>query len=130
VGNLRRIVARLRERWPRVAIAIRADEGFAKPTRFDWCEAEGITSTIGLVTNSRLRALAADAQEASDHAAGGKVRLVGKAAYQAKSWPTPRRVVITAEVLPPGPNFRFVVTNRTWAPEPLWHLLAVQHGRP
>ena len=36
--------------------------------------------------------------------------------YQAGSWDHPRRVVYKAEVLPKGPNTRFVVTTRTDAP--------------
>lgn len=75
---LRRIVAQLRTQWPGVAITIRADAGFAKPTLFAWCEAEEIAYMIGLVTNARLLALAAPladaAQAASNHAEGAKVR--------------------------------------------------------
>jgi hypothetical protein len=121
---LQRLVARLRQQWPGVAITIRADAGFAKPALFAWCEAEGIAYTIGLVTNPRLLTLAAPlaetAQTISDHAGGTKVRLVGEAPYQAGSWPMPRRVVIKAEILAPGPNTRFVVTNRTEPPETLY----------
>lgn len=124
VAILQRIVARLRAQWPDVAIAIRADAGFAKPALFAWCEAEDIAYTIGLVTNSRLLALAAPlaaaAQTTSTQAGGAKVRLVDEAAYQAGSWEHPRRVVIKAEMLAPGPNIRFVVTNRTDSPETLY----------
>lgn len=124
VTILQRIVARLREQWPGVAITIRADAGFAKPALFAWCEAAEITYTIGLVTNPRLLALAAplaeDAQMASDHAGGRKVRLVEETLYQAGSWESPRRVIIKAEILAPGPNIRFVVTNRTEEPEALY----------
>lgn len=124
VPILQRIVARLRDCWPGVAITIRADAGFAKPALFAWCETEDITYTIGLVTNARLLALAApvaeDAQLASDQAGGTKVRLVDETVYQAGSWVHPRRVVIKAEILPPGPNIRFVVTNRTEDPERLY----------
>jgi hypothetical protein len=121
---LRRIVARLRQQWPGVAITIRADAGFAKPEIYAWCEAEGIAYTIGLVTNPRLLTLAAplaaEAQTASDQTGGEKVRLLGEVPYQAGSWPMPRRVVIKAEILAPGPNIRFVVTNRTETPETLY----------
>ena len=48
-----------------------------------------------------------------------RVRLVGEASYQAGSWPVARRVIIKAEVLAPGPNIRFVVTNRPETPERL-----------
>jgi hypothetical protein len=121
---LRRIVTRLRERWPGVAITIRADAGFAKPEIYTWCEAENIAYTIGLVTNSRLLALAAPlaeaAQAASTQAGGTKVRLVDETIYQADSWDASRRVIIKAEILAPGPNIRFVVTNRTDPPEALY----------
>ena len=121
---LRRIVARLRQHWPGVAITIRADAGFAKPALFAWCEAEAMTYTIGLVTNSRLLALAVPlaeaAQAASTQAGGAKVRLVGETPYQAGSWPMLRRVVIKAEVLAPGPNIRFVVTTSAQAPETVY----------
>jgi hypothetical protein len=121
---LRRIVDRLRERWPGVAITIRADAGFAKPALFAWCEAQQIAYTIGLVTNSRVLALAAPlaeaAQAASTHAGGTKVRLVDETRYQAGSWEAPRRVIIKAEMLALGPNIRFVVTNRTEDPKTLY----------
>jgi len=121
---LQRIVRRLREQWPGVAITIRADAGFAKPALFAWCEVEGIAYTIGLVTNPRLLALAAPlaevAQIASAQVGGAKVRLVGETPYQAGSWPMPRRVIIKAEVLAPGPNIRFVVTTSAQDPETVY----------
>jgi len=121
---LRRILARLREQWPQVTITIRADAGFAKPEIYAWCEAEDIAYTIGLVTNSRLLALAAPladaAQAASDHAGGVNVRLLGEILHQAGSWPVLRRVVIKAEILAAGPNIRFVVTTSPDSPEALY----------
>src|SRR3954451_18477645 len=51
---LKRIVRTLRARWPHITIELRADAGFAKPEIYAYCEAEGITYTIGLVTNPRL----------------------------------------------------------------------------
>jgi hypothetical protein len=124
VAILQRIVDRLRQQWPGVALTIRADAGFARPALFAWCETEDITYTIGLVTNSRLLALAAplaaEAQAASAQIGGAKVRLIDETRYQAGSWAHPRRVVIKAEILAPGPNIRFVVTNRTEEPEALY----------
>ena len=49
-------------------------------------------------------------QSAADD--GAKLRLLGESTCQAGSWPRPRRVVMKAEVLPKGPNTRFVVTTR------------------
>lgn len=117
---LKRIVARVRGRWPGVTLELRADSGFAIPALYAWCEAEQITYTIGLATNTRLeRAVAVLQAEAERQAAaqnGAKVRLLGETQYQADSWPHARRVVMKAEVLAKGANTRFVVTNRTEAP--------------
>ncbi|HEV2107648.1 MAG TPA: IS1380 family transposase [Thermomicrobiales bacterium] len=117
VAILQRIVAALRGRWPGVVIEVRADSGFAVPALYEYCEAEDIAYTIGLVPNARLEALAAPlltvACRQRDESGAEKVRLIGEASYQAGSWPEPRRVIIKAEALPKGPNTRFVVTTRT-----------------
>ena len=115
VAILRRIVRTNRSRWRDVPIAVRADAGFAIPALYDFCEAEGITYTIGLVPNARLERVAASLlNEALAQAAatGEKVRLLGESLVQAGSWDHLRRVVYKAEALATGPNTRFVVTNR------------------
>jgi hypothetical protein len=121
---VKRLVARLRERWPEVTIELRADAGFAKPEIYAYCEQERIAYTIGLGANARLTALAAPlaaaAAAASTHADGAKIRLLDETPYQAESWPHARRVVIKAEVLAKGTNTRFVVTTRMDAPEALY----------
>ena len=112
---LRRLVRRLRQAWPEVAIELRADSGFAIPRLYAWCEANAVTDTIGLVPNPALERLAAPllaaAQTQSAAADGAKVRRAGEGRYQAGTWPHPRRVVYKAEVLEKGPNTRFVVTT-------------------
>ena len=50
----KRLVSRLRKRWPTTQIEIRADAGFALPSIYEYCEAQGIYYTIGLVPNPRL----------------------------------------------------------------------------
>jgi hypothetical protein len=120
VAVLKRVVAALRARWPGVAIELRADSGFASPALYEYCEAERIAYTIGLVPNARLDALVApllaEAQRQSAAAGGAKVRLLGEAPYRAGSWPHDRRVVMKAEALEKGPNTRFVVTTRADPP--------------
>jgi DDE family transposase len=123
VSVLRHLVAALRRWWPGVTIEVRGDSGFGVPAVYRFCERAGIAYTLGLATNPRLRALAAPllAQAQAQHRASGqKVRLAGEASYQAESWPHPRRVVFKAEVLPKGPNTRFVVTSRADAPLALY----------
>lgn len=117
---LRRLVRRLRQVWPAIPIEVRADSGCVVPRLTAWCEAHDVAFTVGLIPNPRLEALAApllaEAQAQSAAQGGAKVRLAGEAAYQAGSWPHPRRVVFKAEVLIKGPNTRFVVTSRADPP--------------
>jgi hypothetical protein len=78
----------LQRTWPEVEIEIRADAGFAVPAVYDYCEAEGIGYTVALITNARLRGLAApllkealERYEKDRH----KVRLVSEGRYRAES---------------------------------------------
>lgn len=115
VSILKRLIPALQQRWPGVAIELRADSGFAIPALYDSCEANAISYTIGLAPNGRLDALAApllDRALAEATETDAKVRLIGETAYQAGSWEQERRVVYKAEALAKGPNTRFVVTNR------------------
>jgi hypothetical protein len=127
VALLRRIVGSLRERWPEVAIELRADAGFAVPALYDYCEAQGITYTVGLVTNPRLQEMAEElldeAQERYE-TEGEKVKLFGKGLYQAGSWEHERRVIYKAEAMKQGTNTRFVVTTRSADPKELYEFYA------
>lgn len=123
ISVLRVLVRRLRARWPNLCIEIRADSGCAVPRLYRFCERRGLTFTIGLIPNNRLKALAAPllAQAQAQRAQSGeKVRLVGETVYQAGSWDQARRVVYKAETLDKGPNTRFVVTTRPDPPEALY----------
>jgi Transposase DDE domain group 1 len=133
VTVLTRLVRALRQRWPDVQIAVRADSGFAVPTLDDFGEREGLSSTLGLIPNPRLEALAApllaEAERQQTETGAAKVRLTGEARSQAERWAQSRRVIFKAEVLPKGPNTRFVVTNRTDAPLALYDW-SVERGEP
>jgi hypothetical protein len=75
VAILKRIVERLRQRWPEVAIEIRADAGFAVPALYDYCEREGISYTVALITNERLKEMAGQLlQEATQESTKGRLR--------------------------------------------------------
>lgn len=117
---LRRVLRQLRAAWPEVTVELRADSGFAVPRLSAWCEANAVGSTIGLIPNPALEALAAplltEAQAASTAQDGAQGRLAGETTDQAGTWPVARRVVDKAEVLTKGPNTRFVVTTHTDPP--------------
>lgn len=126
VAILKRIVGVLRSAWPGVGVELRADAGFAVPSVYDYCEAEGIDYTIALITNPRLEQMAAplleEAKGRYEHQEeqGRKVRLLSQGRYQARSWHRERRVVYKAEVMKEGTNTRFVVTNKPDEPEDLY----------
>jgi hypothetical protein len=124
VALLKRIVGGLRERWPEVGIEVRADAGFAVPAVYDYCEVEGITYTVGLISNPRLQEIAedllAEAKE-SYEAQGEKVRLFSEDLYAARSWEKRRKVVYKAEAMEKGTNTRFIVSTRTDEPEELYN---------
>jgi hypothetical protein len=119
VALLKRLIPVLQRRWPGVRISLRADSGFAVPALYDYCEERSVHYTIGLVPNSRLQALAApvqaEARRQQQESGAEKVRHIDEGEYQAESWFRARRVVLKAELLPKGPNLRFVVTNRSEA---------------
>lgn len=127
VAVLKRIVSRLRSEWPKVDIEIRADAGFAVPALYDYCEKEGVTYSVGLITNPPLEKLAEDllgeAHELHE-ASGRKQRLFCEGFYQAGSWEHSRRVVYKAEVMEQGTNTRFVVTTRTDQAKELYEFYA------
>lgn len=123
----------IRARWPDVPIELRADSGFAVPRLYTFCEREGITYTIAIGSNDRLKLLAADLlaeAEQEVRRSGEKVRLLGEGPYQAGTWERERRVVYKAEWLRKGPNTRFVVTNRTDDPSAVYGWYIQRGGGP
>jgi hypothetical protein len=52
--EVQRIVAQIRRRWPKVAITLHADSGFARDALMAWCEANRVDYVFGLARNARL----------------------------------------------------------------------------
>ena len=106
VAILKRLVGLLRSAWPEVELELRADAGFAVPAVYEYCEDEGISYTIALITNSRLEEMAASLLEEAKGRYEGerarKVRLLSQGRYRAGSWQIERRVVYKAEVMEEG----------------------------
>ena len=106
VAILKRLVGLLRSAWPEVELELRADAGFAVPAVYEYCEDEGISYTIALITNSRLEEMAASLLEEAKGRYEGerarKVRLLSQGRYRAGSWQIERRVLYKAEVMEEG----------------------------
>jgi hypothetical protein len=113
--QLKRIVAQIREAWPRLKIVIRADSGFCREPIMARCERSGVDYVLGLAQNPRLVAAIADElgqARQQFEATGQPARVFAELRYQAlESWSRERRVVAKAEHLARGANPRFVVTS-------------------
>jgi hypothetical protein len=131
VSVLKRIIKRLRKAYPRAAIILRADAGFAVPELYQFCERKRIHYTVGLITNDRLKDKAAELlAEAKEkfRETREKQRLFTALTYRADSWNRSRRVVAKAEYTDQGPNQRFVVTNIHLPPQRLYDEIYVLRG--
>jgi len=115
VEEVARIVARIRARWPRTRILLRADSGFARDDLMAWCEANGVDFVFGLQKNERLIAMI----EGELTQAEARSRRTGEPERRFKSfmwttrtsWSRSRRVVAKAEWTKGEANPRFLVTS-------------------
>jgi len=132
VAILKRLVPRLRARFPKAAIRVRMDGAFATPEVFDWLESKRLRYTINMAKNSVLKGLAAPLLEKMRQRAeqtGRTEKSYGETFYQAGKWKRPRRVVIKAEVVTlegrsRRDNPRFVITNLPWTPRNIYRFYA------
>jgi hypothetical protein len=130
MGVLRRIIRRLKQRFPHVQIVVRGDSAFAVPRVLRMLEElgrelGGLAYIFGLAQNAVLLRQGAPALAAARtrfRVTHLPVQYFEAFAYAAESWPQPRHVVIKAELSEQGENPRFVVTSLTeFAPALLYH---------
>jgi hypothetical protein len=128
---LKLLVQRLRQKWPRVQIIVRADSGFCRWRMLRWCEQRGVGYIVGLAKNSRINALAApllqEAEARFEHTAR-KQRLFAFVQYAARTWDQQRRVIVKAEHTALGSNPRYVLTNLPGKAQRLYDTLYVLRG--
>jgi hypothetical protein len=124
--EIARIIARIRARWPRVRILLRADSGFAREALMAWCEDNDVDFLFGLAKNSRLvgeiTAELAAAQEQSQRTEKPARRFKDFMWQTRQSWSRERRVVAKAEWTEGKANPRFVVTSLGRAEHETRHL--------
>ena len=117
VAEVKRVVERIRAKWPNTRILLRADADFARDPLMAWCEGNDADFLLGLGKNERL--LAEIAPELERVAA--KSARTGRAERRFKSfmwstrhtWGRERRVVAKVEWSNGEANPRFVVTSLT-----------------
>lgn len=116
--DLEHLVRRLRAAWPGVHLHVRGDAGYGMPWMYAVCERLSLDYTFGLAANAVLKrtsdALLQQA-EANFAATQEPQRLFDAFWYRARSWATPRWVIVKAEANAQGTNRRFIVSNRPGA---------------
>jgi len=118
LAAVREVVGKLREVFPGLVLALRADNGFACPELYDFCEDHDVEYFVNVGTYpTMVKQLEPQQQRARElfKALDEKVpvQVFGEFQYQAKTWRQPRRIVGKAAHTLIGPDERFLVTNST-----------------
>lgn len=135
VELLQMMVPRIRSRFPKTRIVLRADSGFCRETIMKYCEYNDVYYVLGLPKNNRLKKALGGLMYAAEREflqTGQRARRFADLKYRTKkSWSRTRRVVGKAEHLLKGSNPRFVVTNFTpfqWSARTLYENLYCGRG--
>ncbi len=129
LAALRHLVERLRAAFPGLELRVRADNGFACPELYDYCEDNGIEYFVNVGTHRKMvehteeiQQRAVDLFNAADQTA--PVQVFGEFEYQAKSWRQVRRIVAKAAETLIGPDQRLLVTNSHLVPVEVYGVYA------
>ena len=111
-----KVVARLRRRFARIRIILRADSGYCRDELMSWCEKANVYYVFGLQKNAvleaKLRGSLRKAKRLLDQQQNQSQRVYKDFRYRAQTWARHRRRVIgKAEWTTQGPNPRFVISN-------------------
>ena len=135
VELLQMMVPRIRNRFPKARIILRADSGFCREPIMKYCEDHRVYYVLGLAKNNRLKKALGKEMHAAQQEfrqTGQRARRFADLTYRTKkSWSRTRRVVGKAEYLLKGSNPRFVVTNFTplqWSATTLYEKLYCGRG--
>jgi hypothetical protein len=134
---LRRVVAALRQRFPKVTILVRGDGGFGVPEMIEACRALGVNFLFGKPQNARLHALSERHQLRAAvlySVTKREHREFGEFRYRAESWKQEERTIVKAEVTYGKLNPRFVVTDLAavdgWTPQAVYGLYCERGDAP
>ena len=135
LAEMERIVKQIRQSWPEVRIALRADSGFCRESLMNWCEANQVDYVFGFARNERLRRIIEPQMQqaaALHREAGQAARVFTEFTYQTNtSWSRPRRVIAKAEQIEGKENPRYVVTSlqvANWPARKLYEELYCARG--
>jgi uncharacterized protein YdhG (YjbR/CyaY superfamily) len=112
---LKRIIKKIRSRFPDIRIELRADSGFSCPEFYKLVEDFKLVFAVGISANATLKAMVKDIQtevkqKFADNGEPFKYITDGFT-YKAESWDLPRTVHAKIEINDKGLNTRFFITN-------------------
>ena len=126
IGILRRLIGKVRGRFPRTRVRVRLDAGFMAPEILEFLDAAKVEYLVGYASNPRL---AQDCGPLVDEArslweeSGQPIQVFGELRHMARTWKgRSRRLIAKAEMVEspgrePKANLRFVVTNLRHRPK-------------
>ncbi len=126
IGLLRRLIRKLRSRFPHTRVRVRLDAGFMAPEILDFLDDAKIEYLVGYASNERLAQRCApltnEARRLYEES-GQSVQVFDELSYSARKWRgRTRRLIVKAEMVEaagrePKVNLRFVVTNLRHKPK-------------
>lgn len=138
VGILSRLLARLRQAFPKAKMRVRLDGGFASPEVLDFLDGQAeLEYVVNMASNKVLKRLVGRALRTArrmSKESGETEHVYGELRYKTKkTWKHKRRVIYKAEVVRhpnrnPKDNPRFVVTNMKQGPQRLYEKVYCQRG--
>lgn len=115
IALMKRIVRRIRDRFPNVTLIFRADSHHCKPAVLDWLEANDVRYVVGLATNAVLQRNVGHLVDQVKvlYEQGMKTcRRLHSFEYAAESWgDSKRRVIARVQGSCLGVDARFIVTD-------------------
>lgn len=114
VAILKRVVQRIRSRYPHMQITVRGDSGFSCPAFYRLASEYQLYFVLGVASNAVLKRRTerlADAVRCRYVEQGEKHQHFTEFAYQAGSWHNAQRCIAKVESTGKGLNRRYIVSN-------------------
>jgi len=111
---LKRIVRRIRSRFPHTVLIFRADSHHTKPAVLDWLEQQDVRYVLGMAVNPVLKREVKSLVErltSFQYEQWRPYRRFHSFSYAAGTWSRKRRIVARVEATARGTDTRFVVTD-------------------
>lgn len=113
--DLKRVIERVRTRFPDVPIRVRADSAFSGPVEYETLESLGVLYYMGMKSNPKSKRLTEDLLEnavrSADETGEPQLHYRSLPHYKSKYWKTSKTVVAKAEVTAHMRSRRYVITN-------------------